>query len=244
MTAVRSEAKPRKRIALTYDDGPGPRTAELLDVLVEEKAGATFFLVGANADRYPEVVIRMAQTPRVEVGSHTLSHVDLASAADQEVVRELTDNAQLLRRMTGQSVTGFRPPWGHHDARVDSTARGLRQSIVLWSLTSMDWKHQNSARIVDLVASNARDGDIVLLHDTLDCTVDATRPLIRELKRQGFQLVSAGELLGEMRPGVKYDGRVSPRVVAERAARTALRSLQAKARLIARLVFTRNKERS
>lgn len=244
MTAIRSGAhRTRKRIALTYDDGPGPRTGELLDVLVEEGAGATFFLVGENAATRPDVVGRMSRTPGIEVGSHTFSHVDLATADDEQVVEELTRNAELLRRLTGHSVRAFRPPWGHHGPRVDDAARDLGHSIVLWSLTSMDWKHRSATRIVEIISRNARDGDIVLFHDTLDCTVDATRPLIRRLKRLGFEFVTASELLGNPQPGLRYAGRVRRRVTAKRTAQLAARSVLSRAKSLGGRVFNQRKRR-
>lgn len=245
VAATRCNARrTRKRIALTYDDGPGPRSAELLNVLVEEGAGATFFLVGENASTRPDVVGRMARAPGIEVGSHTFSHVDLETAAAEQVVEELTRNADLLRRLTGHTVTVFRPPWGHHGSQVNETARELGQSVVLWSLTSMDWKHQSAAQVVDIIARNARDGDIVLLHDTLDSTVDATRLLIQRLKRLGFEFVTASELLGNPQPGVRYVGRVRRRVAAERAALLAVRSVMSKAKLLGRRVLNQRKGRA
>lgn len=180
-------------------------------MLQEEDVDATFFLVGAHAIAYPEIVARMAASPNVELGSHTGDHVDLTKEHSSSVSEQVDGNARLLAQLAGTPISLFRPPWGRRDRRVDAIARSAGQSLILYSLDSKDWQHESVARTVQRVAERAVDGDIVLLHDTLPSTVEATRPLVRALKERGFHLVTVTGLLGATIPGRRYAGRIDPR---------------------------------
>lgn len=202
----------RPRVALTFDDGPGEGTDLLLSILADEGVSATFFVVGESVARFPEVMVRLANSEGVEMGSHTSSHADLTKASPEAIAREIGDNADLIRRVSGLQVRLFRPPWGRHNETVDAAAHAAGQSLILYTLDSGDWSHHSTGETVRRVAETAADGDIILLHDTLPSTIEASRPLIQALKARGFELVTVTGLLGPTLPGHSYDGLVVRRV--------------------------------
>lgn len=200
----------RPRIALTYDDGPTEHTEALLDELAAVGASATFFVTGDSVRSRPEVLRRIAADPNLEIGSHSMTHPDLWHAPDGVVRDEVVESARLITDVSGRTVRLFRPPRGHHDERSRRWAAECGQAIVLWTLTSMDWKNQSAQASADAVTRSARDGDVVLFHDSVATTVEATRLVLRALSRQGFEFVTVTELLGSLSAGEVYTGLTSP----------------------------------
>lgn len=205
--ADKSGAPPR--VSLTFDDGPGERTDELLDLLARENVPATFFLLGANAERHPEVVGRMRNLQGIEVANHSTTHQDLTTVGRKGVVAEIQRTNQILDDLA-EPWTGYvRPPWGRHDPVVRDVARVQGHPLILYSLDCRDWSHHSTIETIRIVTENAVDGDIVLLHDTLGTTVDAVAKIIEGLRRRGFRFLTVSALLGETVPGQAYYGRVS-----------------------------------
>lgn len=198
------------RVALTFDDGPGPETADLVRFLVDEQAAATFFVLGQNCELRPEVVTMMRDAPGIELATHSYSHPDLHHLDDEEIRDELERSNCLVTEPGGQTPPLFRPPYGHRDRRVDGIARELGQSVALWSLNSMDSKDDHHT--TEHVLRNVRPGDVILFHDTHHATVTATRELVPALRSRGFELVTMSELLGPCVPGRVYRGRNGARV--------------------------------
>jgi len=202
--AVFSEAKTTKRVvALTFDDGPNPPyTNQILDILKEYHVRATFFLIGQNVERYPEVAKRIAAEGH-QLGNHTYSHIDLLQA-DRKVIEEEVDRAnRVIKHYTGQTPHVVRPPHGFRDAVVLDVmaSRGLR--VVEWSVSCRDWTNPGTALIVERVLSQVRSGSIILLHDGDGIagalpraqTVEATRIIVRELLKRGYEFVTVDEIL-------------------------------------------------
>lgn len=206
-SAASRRARP-PRIALTYDDGPTEHTPALLAVLTESGARATFFVKGASVHRNPDILRLIAATPGMEIGGHSLTHPDLWNVSDDQARDEVVDCQRLIESVIDRRVVLYRPPHGHHDGRTEHWARETGQSVILWTLTSMDWKHQSAPDTARIVARHARDGDVVLLHDTVASTVDGTRRFLAELSRRGYRFVTVTELLGTLTPGEVYSGRV------------------------------------
>ena len=193
------------RIALTFDDGPSEHTSALIDALEQEAVPAAFFMIGENARKNPELVRRVAESPGMEIGSHTLTHPSLVRVSDEQIATELTASKDLLEQLTGQPVDLFRPPMGHRNAEVDRVAGTLGQAVIKWSLCSWDFRGDPPRRVAKMVTRSAKDGDIVLLHE-LPNTVEALVPMIHELKKKGFSFVGVGSLLGAVDPGTVYTG--------------------------------------
>ncbi len=195
----RHGTRARPRVALTFDDGPSERTAELLDVLATCRATATFFLVASSVPGGQDLVQRMIQAGH-EVGSHGLHHRDMSGSARRARI-ELRAANRVLTAAVGAPPTLFRPPYGASSVRLVATARALGLRTVLWDVDPEDWRGHD-ARVTRIAAASARPGSIVLLHeapfDTDVSGVETIRALpgiIGDLRTGGFRLVTCSELL-------------------------------------------------
>jgi len=195
-----------KCVALTYDDGPGPETGRLLDILSASQVKATFFVLGRSVTAYPEVVRREAELG-MAIGNHTWNHRDMRRLAVEASLQELGTTRDLVERTSGAKVTLMRPPYGAFDART----RTLGWPVVLWDVDSEDWRNRSATVTTQRVLSAVRPGSIVLMHDIHGSSVDATPGIIAALKSRGFVLVTVPELLGETSPGALYFSRTNIR---------------------------------
>lgn len=193
-----------KCIALTFDDGPWPETtAQLLDTLEREKVPATMFLVGQNAQRYPDLVER-EQAMGLEIANHTLTHPNLKKSGAEKVRNELSQTNKILTGLTDTAPTLMRPPYGANSSTSDQISGELGLGVVQWTYSPIDWENKDAATITRLTVSGAEPNAIVLMHDTHTWTVDAVPQIITELRSQGYHFVTVTQLLGETTPGQVY----------------------------------------
>lgn len=205
LKSVSGGADPDKpMIALTFDDGPGPRTGELLEQLEKHNARATFFMLGKNAKKYPQFVKKMTEI-NCELGNHSYDHAKLTNLDEQHVKMQIKDTNEAVRDASGQPPTLLRPPYG---AVNDIVKENVGMPMIMWSIDTQDWKTKDMQQTVDAVLSKVKDGDIILMHDIHSSSIDAALRLIPELQRRGFQLITVSELAqarGEtMQNGGKY----------------------------------------
>ncbi|MFC6427273.1 polysaccharide deacetylase family protein [Nocardiopsis tropica] len=199
-----------KCVALTYDDGPGGRTPELLDILAEYDARATFFVTGYPVMEDPRTV-RRAYAEGHELANHTLSHPDLAGLGAGGIRSDLETVQALVYRETGYTMDLMRPPYGSTDAEVASVTADMGLAQILWSIDTNDWKDRKSSVVADRAVDGASPGAIILMHDIHDTTVDASRAIVRELDDRGYTMVTVSQLLGATEPGEAYvDGAPEP----------------------------------
>ncbi|MBW3084005.1 hypothetical protein KEM60_00188 [Austwickia sp. TVS 96-490-7B] len=191
-----------KCVALTFDDGPGPQTNQLLDTLEHAGVKATFFVVGQSVAAAPEVV-RREIAMGMAVGNHTWDHRQLTELNAVKQQNEVDRTNQLLQSIIGTSPTMMRPPYGAFNAKT----RALGSSIVLWDVDTEDWKNRNTAVTTRRALATARNGSIILMHDVHPSTINAVPGIIAGLKQRGFTLVTVPELLGTMTPGKAYFSR-------------------------------------
>ena len=185
---VPEEEKPR--IALTFDDGPGPRTSELLAQLEKYNAHATFFMLGQKVPSYPDVIKKM-KSIGCELGNHSYDHADLSKLDPAGIQSQMSRTNDGIRNITGSGATLMRPPYGAINSTVAANA-GL--PMILWNIDTLDWKTRNAQSTIDAVMSKVKDGDIILMHDIHTETVDAALKLIPKLQSEGYQLVTVSEL--------------------------------------------------
>ena len=190
-----SQASPK--IALTFDDGPSDKyTAEILDILKEYNVKATFFIIGSNAQRYPELLRRTVAEGH-EIGNHTYSHPHLKTIDETTLTEEVAHTAKLLYEIAGVRTTLFRPPEGVVTPTVASAAQKGGYRTVLWSIDTMDWAQNSPANILKQIKKEANDGDIILFHDWVarkSPTPEALRLVIPWLQAQGYTFVTVSEL--------------------------------------------------
>lgn len=177
-------------IALTFDDGPGKRTMELLEYMEDYNARATFFMLGQNVGKYESTVKKMAEIG-CELGNHSYNHPNLANLSAAEVKEQINKTNQLVADASGQSVSVMRPPYGSIN---DTVKQNVGLPMILWSIDTLDWKTRNVDSTVQEVMNNVKDGDIILLHDIHSETVDAVKKLIPMLQEKGYQLVTVSEM--------------------------------------------------
>lgn len=194
-----------KYIALTFDDGPKTGTTDvLLDGLKERGAAATFFLVGQEAQKHPELVRRM-QAEGHQVGNHTWSHVRLEDAPETTVREEVGRTEALLEDILGGGDYWLRPPYG----QLSPEAEGLISvPMAKWSVDPRDWESRDADKVTAAVLEAAGPGSIILLHDIYPTSVEAALRLVDVLQAEGYWFVTVDELLRlngvKPQPGVLY----------------------------------------
>ncbi|MBE6443009.1 MAG: polysaccharide deacetylase family protein [Desulfovibrio desulfuricans] len=176
--------------ALTFDDGPSVNTPQLLDTLAGYGIPATFFLLGKNAERYPDIVRRILAEGH-EVGNHSYSHPNLRAISPARKEDELRRTDAILRRL-GAAPVFIRPPYGSYDAYVERVAESLGASLALWSLDSRDWQRLpvNYAALRSTRGTVYAPGTlrgVFLFHDTHKRTVEDLPRVIRDLRAGGCQ---------------------------------------------------------
>ncbi|WP_017586286.1 polysaccharide deacetylase family protein [Nocardiopsis ganjiahuensis] len=190
-----------KCVALTFDDGPGEYTDELLDILEEHNARATFYLLGSKVGSHKAEVRRMAEEGH-EVGNHTWKHDDLATLSADEIKDDAERTDEAIAEVTGEKPRTMRPPYGS----LDDTAReAVEQPIVLWDVDTLDWQNRDVDKILDITKDETADGSVILLHDIHETSVDAVPGLLDELKGDDFHFVTVSYLFdGDLEAGTAY----------------------------------------
>ena len=185
-------AEPQKYVALTFDDGPSGRfTRRLLEGLQERGVKATFLLCGYRLQDYPETA-RQIYAGGHEIGLHGYSHKNMAPMCLAEVERELRDTLALLPE--GCEPVFFRPPGGAVSPAVEKAAQRTGVAILGWSVDPRDWAVHDAGAVEASVLGDVADGDVILLHDMCDSSVDAALSIVDKLQQWGFRVVTASEL--------------------------------------------------
>ena len=183
-------------VALTFDDGPSENlTPELLDILKAHHIHATFFVIGENAARYPEILQRAVREGH-EVGSHSWSHPAFAKMSENAVRRELQKTDDAIRSAIGHSPTLLRPPYGSITAHQKQWIHAdFGYDIILWDVDPLDWKRPGSTVVMNRIVKETRPGSIVLSHDIHPGTIAAMPETFDKLQAKGFKFVTVSELI-------------------------------------------------
>lgn len=212
-------------VAITFDDGPNPLyTPRILDVLAEKNVKATFFVVGAHVRKYPDVARRIVAEGH-DIANHTMRHRDLIPASREVVIAEIDECAAAIEDVTGVTATMLRPPRGIYGNAVRKLVVDKGYRMVLWTLSTIDWRGKSASAILRRVRTRIRPGGIILFHDSgalmkaeggsRENTVQAVGMIIDYLREsRGYELVPVSELLRRL------DAEEKPRIgapVAEEA---------------------------
>ena len=192
-----------KVIALTFDDGPGPHTAHLLDILDQYGAKATFFLIGSKVSGQASIV-RSIQARGHQLGNHSWSHPELPKLPVDQIASEIDRTNEAIRQATGITPAILRPPYGAVNGAVLEQLRLRGMSSILWSVDTRDWADRNSDIVCSRAVAGARPGAIILMHDIHQTSVGAVPCILSALKQQGYSFVTVQGLLGNTTPGVGY----------------------------------------
>ncbi len=187
-----------KKIALTFDDGPhASYTAEIIDLLDEYSAKATFFVIGSCAETYPDVLAECVRRGH-EIGNHTYSHANLRSAQEQRCRDEILCAERAIYEAAEIKPKLLRPPEGKYSDEICALADELDYKIILWTVDTRDWAHTPPERIFENIKANVKSGDIILFHDNItgkSPTIDALRLVLPYLSAEGYSFVTVSELI-------------------------------------------------
>lgn len=183
-------------IALTFDDGPhATLTPKLLDLLAAHHIRATFFVIGENVAKHPEIVARAAREGH-EIGSHSWSHPNLAKMSDDSVRQQLRQTEDAIENATGRKPTLLRPPYGSVTPRQKRWIHEqFGYEIILWDVDPLDWKRPGPTVVCNRIVKETRAGSIVLAHDIHPGTIAAMPAVLDQLQAKGFQFVTVSELI-------------------------------------------------
>lgn len=205
--AKRSIDPNKPMIALTFDDGPSEHTGIILDVLEKYNARATFFVIGNNLKEKNIPVVQRAISLGNEIGNHTVSHPDLTQKSTSVVSSQIDGVEKALREITGTKPNLLRPPYGSYNRQVLNQLSKKGYACILWSVDTLDWKTKSADSTTKTVLEKAKDGDIVLMHDSQKSSALAMERIVKGLQDKGYQLVTVSELAkqrGQLNAGKAY----------------------------------------
>ena len=181
----------RPMVALTFDDGPYRNNTKAITDLFEQYDGrATFFVVGYHLEMFAEDMLYAYQRG-FQIGNHTLNHPALRQVSDEEALDEVLELNRWLNELGIEGELMLRPPYGEYTQYMQEH---LNVPMIGWNVDSQDWLSKDADKIYEQIVGNVKDGDIVLLHDLHDVTVEAMQRVVPELVEEGFQLVTVEEL--------------------------------------------------
>ncbi len=189
-------------IALTFDDGPGPYTPEVLDVLEREHVPATFFVIGEELRYFSSSTAREIRQGFV-IGDHTETHPMLAQLSAHDQHEELFEQAARIELLGGPRPTLFRPPYGSFDTTTFHLLHQMHMLMVLWTVDTDDYQEPGVEVIVHNALEGAKPGAIILMHDAggnRSQTIAALPTIIHELRSRGYRLVTVPQLLKDDPP--------------------------------------------
>lgn len=180
----------KKVVALTFDDGPSPYTEEIISILKENDAVATFFILGNKVKNYADVLRKSLEYGN-ELGNHTFNHKWLTKLKDEEIKKQIQDTQDIIYETLGYTPVLFRPSYGSINKRV---REDIALDVVLWNIDTMDWKYKSISKIKDRATANVEDKSIILMHETYERTKKALPEIIKTLKEKDFVFVTISEL--------------------------------------------------
>jgi len=185
-----------KVVALTFDDGPLPKTTpRLLDILKENDVKATFFVLGDRI-KWDKAILDRTVKEGHEIANHTITHPKITDISDWQLTKELEGANEVIKAATGKAPKFFRPPFGafrKDQAQMIYNKYGM--STALWDVDPVDWKSPGSSVIADRLVNGAKPGSILLGHDIMPQTVEAIASVVPRLKAQGYKFVTLSELV-------------------------------------------------
>ena len=196
--------KEEKQIAISFDAAWGnDDTEHLIEILKEHDVPATFFVVGAWVDKYPESVKQLSDAGH-QVQNHSNTHPYMTQLSKEQMCGEINTCNNKIEEITGARPTLFRPPYGDYDNAVVEAVASLDMYAIQWSVDSLDWKDTATAdSIYSRVTSKVQPGSIVLFHNDADHTPEALPNILKALKEQGYEFVFISDLI--MKENYKID---------------------------------------
>ncbi|MHC0439641.1 polysaccharide deacetylase family protein [Flavobacterium sp. 3-210] len=190
-----NQSETEKKIALTFDDGPSEFTLEVLELLKKNNAKATFFCIGKNIEKHPEILQKIISKGHL-VGNHSYSHskfFDFYNA--KKITEELQKTDKLLEKFTSKKINFFRPPYGVTTPSIRRALKVTGHKVIGWNIRSLDGGTKNTELILSRIKKRLYPGGIVLLHDTAPHSVLVLEQFLQFLQQNNYEVVSVEELL-------------------------------------------------
>ena len=196
-----------KKVAISFDAAWGnDDTDELINILKEYDVPATFFVVGAWVDKYPESVKALHDAGH-KVQNHSNTHPYMTKLSEQQMLAELSSCNEKIAAITGEKPLLFRPPYGDYNNAVIKAVESAEMYTIQWDVDSLDWKDTATPEsICQRVTSKVKNGSIVLFHNDADHTPAALPNILKSLKDQGYEFVFIEDLIYKENYEIKHDG--------------------------------------
>ena len=197
----------KKRIAISFDAAWGnDDTATLIKILKKYDVPATFFVVGAWVDKYPESVMELSNAGH-QIQNHSNTHPYMTHLPKTKMLDEIATCNSKIEKLTGVKPTLFRPPYGDYDNLVIEAVEQNDMYAIQWSVDSLDWKENATAdSIYNRVTSKVKPGSIILMHNDAEHTPEALPRILDTLKKAGYEFVYISDLIYKDNYEIKHDG--------------------------------------
>lgn len=184
-----------KQIAITFDDGPSLITPQILALLRKYDAKATFFCIGKNIEKHPDILCQIDKQGHL-IGNHSFSHSHFFDFfGKKKIIEELVDTDEIIKKYTGKQVRFFRPPYGVTNPAISKALRSTKHNVIGWNIRSLDGVLKNEEIIYKRIIKRVSPGGIILLHDTSLTTVRVLERLLLFLQNNNYKVVATTELL-------------------------------------------------
>jgi peptidoglycan/xylan/chitin deacetylase (PgdA/CDA1 family) len=183
-----------RQVAITFDDGPNPDyTLTLLEGLKKRGVKATFFVLGEEVERYPQILQEIYEDGHL-IGVHSYQHANFTEIGDNATLDQINRTQEAIYAVIGEYAGYVRPPYGCWRKELDAKIPLIE---VLWDVDPMDWATNDADTVVRRIETHVEDGSIILLHDASESTVQAAFRTIDLLQEQGYTFVTVETLLME-----------------------------------------------
>lgn len=197
-----------KVVALSFDASWGAdKTQDILDTLTKYDIKANYFVVSMWVEKYPEMLKKLSDSGRVEIGTHSNTHPHMSKLTRNQVQLELSTSMEVIENVTGAKVDLFRAPFGDYNDTLLEEAEKLGLYTIQWDVDSLDWKDLSATDMAARVLKSAKNGSIVLMHNDGKNTVQALPLIIEGLKNKGYSFKTIGELIYRDNYEIDHTGR-------------------------------------
>ena len=199
-----------KKVAITFDVAwENSNTEQLISILKDNDAKATFFITGDWCDRYPDDVKKFYDAGH-EIENHSDQHPHVLGANVNDLIADTRECSRKIKMITGEEPTLYRAPYGEFDDSLITTLDGMGMKVIQWDVDSVDWKKPSAADIKKKILKGVKPGSILLFHNDLENTTEALPEILANLKSQGYKFVTVNELIYKDNYTIDANGKQIP----------------------------------
>ncbi|MBW3518404.1 polysaccharide deacetylase family protein [Flavobacterium sp. NKUCC04_CG] len=192
----RHQSEKNRRVALTFDDGPTIHTQAVLDLLDQYKAKATFFCIGKQIEKQPELLRKIYEKQHI-IGNHTYTHAsNTGFLSTEKMLEEIRLNDELIAEIIHVKPRLFRPPFGVTNPHIAQAVKKTGHKVIGWSIRSLDTLIDDEDKIINKVTSKLKPGSVILFHDSSEKTIRIVEQLLLFLEEKEYQCVTLEDLFG------------------------------------------------